>query len=144
MRPAAYQRLHENKRSTGSESFISMQSWDKCVDENLKPLMPNDEHKLYVGVDAALKNDCTAVVAVAYIDEQLVLARHRIWKPTKQAAGVQLGDILRIDYGWTEIRVSSERMMDYDASTAYSMPMPDIEPDEIKAGDNVTVVWAIE
>ena len=59
-----------------------------------------------------------------------------------QAAGVQLGDILRIDYGWTEIRVS-ERMMDYDASTAYSMPMPDIEPDEIEAGDNVTVVWAI-
>ena len=59
-----------------------------------------------------------------------------------QAAGVQLGDILRIDYGWTEIRVS-ERMMDYDSSTAYSMPMPDIEPDEIKAGDNVTVVWAI-
>ena len=40
---------------------------------------------MYVGVDAALKNDCAAVVAVAYIDEQLVLARHRIWKPTKQA-----------------------------------------------------------
>ena len=59
-----------------------------------------------------------------------------------QAADVQLGDILRIDYGWTEIRVS-ERMMDYDSSTAYSMPMPDIEPDEIEAGDNVTVVWAI-
>jgi hypothetical protein len=34
-------------------------------------------------------------------------------------------------------------MMDYDASMAYSMPMPDIEPDEIEAGDNVTVVWAI-
>jgi phage terminase large subunit-like protein len=39
----------------------------------------------HVGVDAALKNDCAAVVAVAYIDEQLVLAKHRIWKPTKQA-----------------------------------------------------------
>ena len=59
-----------------------------------------------------------------------------------QAAGVQLGDILRIDYGWTEIRVS-ERIMSYDASMAYSMPIPDIEPDEIEAGDNVTVVWAI-
>jgi phage terminase large subunit-like protein len=40
---------------------------------------------LYVGVDAALKNDCAAVVAVSYVDEKLVLARHRIWKPTKQA-----------------------------------------------------------
>ena len=60
-----------------------------------------------------------------------------------QAADVQLGDILRIDYGWTEIRVS-ERIMEYDASMAPSMPMADIEPDEIEAGDNVTVAWAIE
>jgi len=47
--------------------------------------MPTPEPRLYVGVDAALKNDCAAVVAVSYVDEKLVLARHRIWKPTKQA-----------------------------------------------------------
>ena len=60
-----------------------------------------------------------------------------------QAAGVQLGEILRIEYGWAEIRFS-ERMMTYDASEAEpSPPMPDIQPDEIEAGDNVTVIWAI-
>ena len=85
LRPAAYQRLHANKRSTGSESFISMDSWDACVDADLKPMMPNHDYRLYVGVDAALKHDCAAVVAVAYVEEQLVLARHRIWKPTKKA-----------------------------------------------------------
>ncbi len=83
LRPAAYQRLHENKRSTGSESFISMAAWDACIDADLKPMMPNRDSQLVIGVDAALKNDCAAVVAVSYVDGRVVLARHRIWTPTK-------------------------------------------------------------
>jgi uncharacterized protein len=59
-----------------------------------------------------------------------------------QAAGVQLGEILRIEYGWAEVRFS-ERMMTYEASEMPTSPMPDIQPDEIEAGDNVTVIWAI-
>jgi len=59
-----------------------------------------------------------------------------------RAAGVQLGEILRIEYGWTEVRFS-ERMMTYEASEMPTSPMPDIQPDEIEAGDNVTVIWAI-
>ena len=85
MRPAAYQRLHENKRSTGSELFVSMAAWDACIDEDLKPMMLSQDAQLVVGVDAALKNDCAAVVAVTYADGRVVLARHRIWTPTKQA-----------------------------------------------------------
>ncbi|MDP6417775.1 MAG: hypothetical protein QGG54_22605, partial [Gammaproteobacteria bacterium] len=46
LRPAAYQRLHENKRSTGSESFISMQSWDACIDEDHKPILPSKDSTL--------------------------------------------------------------------------------------------------
>ena len=83
LRPAACQRLHENKSSTGSESFISMAAWDACTDQYLKPMMPSRDSQLVVGVDAALKNDCAAVIAVTYIDGRVVLARHRIWTPVK-------------------------------------------------------------
>ena len=54
----------------------------------------------------------------------------------------KLGEILCIDYGWAGIRFS-ERIMRYDAVAEPSPPMPNIEPDEIAVGDNVTVVWAI-
>ncbi len=61
-----------------------------------------------------------------------------------RAASVELGDILRIEYGWTEIRFS-ERAMTYEVGEAGGQAaMPDIEPAEIEAGDSVTVVWAIE
>jgi uncharacterized protein len=59
-----------------------------------------------------------------------------------QSAGVQLGEILRIDYGWTEVRFE-ERVMSYDAAEMPCAPMPDIEPAEMTASDNVTVVWKI-
>ena len=59
-----------------------------------------------------------------------------------QSAGVQLGEILRIDYGWTEVRFE-ERVMSYDSAEMPTSPMPDIEPAEMTASDNVTVVWKI-
>ena len=41
---------------------------------------------LFVGVDAATKHDCAAVVAVAWDREtdNLCLASHKIWKPTPE------------------------------------------------------------
>ena len=99
LRPAAYNRLHQNKRSTGSESFIDMDKWDACVDPDLRPALPNSELNLYVGVDASLKHDTSAVVAV-YLNEdnQVCLAKHRIWTPIKGETldlGATIGNFLR-------------------------------------------------
>jgi phage terminase large subunit-like protein len=99
LRPAAYKRLHENIRSTGSESFISMDKWDACIDPDLRPALPNSELNLYVGVDASLKHDTSAVVAVYVNDDNRVcLAKHRIWTPSKGQVldlDATIGDFLR-------------------------------------------------
>lgn len=67
-------------------------------------------------------------------DSALVLA---------DAAGVTLGEMVRIDYGFVEVRVRS-RHVSYDAGVlAEAAPAPDIEPEALNAQENVTVVWAI-
>ena len=67
------------------------------------------------------------------------------------AAGVQLGDIINIDYSWGEIDLFSKpfnRLADledeyYDDEEEAPDYNLDIEPDDIKAEDTVTVVWEI-
>jgi uncharacterized protein YggE len=61
-----------------------------------------------------------------------------------QAAGVKLGAIQRMDYSWGELRLYSDTdMMVGEASATKAMAL-EIEPDDIDASDNMTVVWAIE
>ena len=66
-----------------------------------------------------------------------------------QAAGVQLGDIVTIDYSWGELEICSrpmnklalaEPMMALDAAGSYDI---DIEAEDIPVEDTVTVVWEI-
>ena len=45
-------------------------------------MIGNGSRPLFVGVDAAQKHDTAAVVAVSWDGTKLVLAAHRIWKPT--------------------------------------------------------------
>lgn len=60
-----------------------------------------------------------------------------------KAAGVKLGEILRIDYNWGELNVYSRtRFVGCVAGTTASYV--DIEPEDVEASDTVTVVWAIE
>ena len=99
LRPGAFLRLHENHRATGSESFISLDLWDQCVDPAHGPIMPGGNELLYLAVDGSYKHDTASVVATYYdrARRKVVLARHRIWTP----GGVELdldqtiGDYLR-------------------------------------------------
>jgi uncharacterized protein YggE len=61
------------------------------------------------------------------------------------AAGCRLGKVLRVEYGWSEIRF---RSLDYEISREArgvdaAMAAPDIEPEDIEAQDTVTVVWEL-
>ena len=67
-------------------------------------------------------------------------------KVLAEAAGVALGDIVKIDYSWGELEIFSAPV-EYSVRSAsdfeedsYSM---DIEPDDIDVTDTVTVVWEI-
>jgi hypothetical protein len=84
LRPGTYARLHENKWQSGEEAFITAELWDACVDSGLGPLLPPaPKLTLSVGVDAAVKDDCCAVVAVAREGDRVRLVTHRIWRPRK-------------------------------------------------------------
>ena len=82
LRPGTFSRLHENRRASGAESFIDMDQWDACIDPNHRPGLSGEA--LFVGVDAAIKHDSAAVVAVSfdYESKRVVLVKHRIWQPS--------------------------------------------------------------
>ncbi|MBF8436329.1 SIMPL domain-containing protein [Halanaerobiaceae bacterium Z-7014] len=60
-----------------------------------------------------------------------------------EAAGVQLGKVLRVDYDWSEVRFRHDYNVSYEDSMMLSESL-DFTPDEVKAYDNVTVVWSLE
>lgn len=61
--------------------------------------------------------------------------------------GAKLGDILRIDYSWSEVHFRSDTNYDlYDTASPRMMSAeatPAITPVDIEASDNVTFVWEI-
>jgi phage terminase large subunit-like protein len=84
LRPGTFARLHLNHWQSGEEAFVTAEEWDACVDSEATPLAPRAAWTLgplHVGVDAATKGDCAAVVAVASDGERVRLVRHRIWTP---------------------------------------------------------------
>lgn len=63
-----------------------------------------------------------------------------------QAAGVELGELLTIEYNWGELHLSSAtkyNMSDIRLAQASPVSSIEIEPDDIHASDTVTFVWEI-
>jgi phage terminase large subunit-like protein len=86
LRPGTFARLHLNMWQSGEETFITAEEWDGCIRADLMPSAPEEARHLMlsVGVDAATKGDCAAVVAVAKEpDGRLRLVAHRVWTPRK-------------------------------------------------------------
>lgn len=64
-----------------------------------------------------------------------------------KSAKVKLGEILSINYSWGEIEIHSST--EYALSDSYPVlaaptAVMDIEPEDVKISDTVTVVWAIK
>jgi uncharacterized protein YggE len=60
-----------------------------------------------------------------------------------EAAGVKLGDIIRIDYTWTDIFIESNLTIRESAASP-SAPDYDFNPEDIDITESVSVVWAIK
>jgi hypothetical protein len=87
LRPHQFQRMIENRFVTSESSFIDMSRWDACVDPGHSRRISDRALAVYVGVDAAVKHDASAVVAVTW-DQQaqkVRLVQHRIFQPTAGA-----------------------------------------------------------
>jgi phage terminase large subunit-like protein len=87
LRPNQYLRMIEN-RFVGSESaFLSMEAWDACIDPNARPVLADPSIAVYIGVDASVKHDSTAIAAVAYDrgNNAVRLINHKTFLPTSEA-----------------------------------------------------------
>lgn len=64
------------------------------------------------------------------------------------ASGVKLGNILSIDYSWSELRISSSPFENkkwfFEEDNEESDYVMDVEIDDIDVTDTVTVIWNIE
>lgn len=62
-----------------------------------------------------------------------------------EAAGVALGEMVRIDYSHVEVRTRglTYELADPVPAFAASVPAPDVRPEALEAQEGVTVVWEI-
>jgi phage terminase large subunit-like protein len=66
-RASAYQRQFLNEFASSSAQFIDLNLWDRCVDPKLVGFAhPDRTMPVWVGVDASVKHDSTAIVAVTF------------------------------------------------------------------------------
>jgi phage terminase large subunit-like protein len=85
LRPNQYLRMIENRFTSTDESFIDMSWYDSCIDPNARPVVADKSLPVWVGVDASVKRDSSAVVAVGWDDKakKVRLVTHRIFVPRK-------------------------------------------------------------
>jgi len=82
-RPNAYLRQIENRWVTSESSFVEMEWWDACVDQNATPLLAGANVPVWLGVDASVKRDSTAIVACTFDAGKVHLVWHRIFQPSQ-------------------------------------------------------------
>lgn len=79
--PSEFARMHRNQWSASSESFIPAEWWTACKVDTLSPL---NGRGVIIGLDAAVENDCFAIVVVSSSDEGKPQVRYcNIWTPPK-------------------------------------------------------------
>jgi phage terminase large subunit-like protein len=84
LRPTQYLRMIENRFVGSESSFIPLEWWDACVDPELRSVVIERYLPVWIGVDASVKRDSTALVCVTWSakDQQVRLVNHTIIKPT--------------------------------------------------------------
>jgi phage terminase large subunit-like protein len=84
LRPSAYARMITNEFASAESQFVDLSAWDACVLPTLTPLREEQQLHVWVGVDASVKRDSTALVAATYDKKaQMVrLVAHKVFVPT--------------------------------------------------------------
>ena len=81
MRPSAFARQMLNEFVSSETAFIDLSAWDQCV---TLPAPPIERQPIWVGGDASVKRDSTALVAVAINgkSQHVKLVAHRVFVPS--------------------------------------------------------------
>jgi Phage Terminase len=82
--PNQFLRMIENRFVTTETSFIDLAAWDACVRPEIGAVPTNPSLPVWIGVDASVRRDSSAVVAVTYDKNNSIvrLVFHRIFTPT--------------------------------------------------------------
>jgi len=85
MRANQYLRMAENRFVTSESTFIDMAWWDACVDPGAHLMLAGRALPVWVGVDASVKRDSTAIVACSWdrVANKVRMVAHRIFQPTR-------------------------------------------------------------
>jgi hypothetical protein len=84
LRPNQFLRMIENRFVTTEATFVEMHAWDRCVDPRLGFALADRSLPVWIGVDASVKHDSTAIVVVTFDQkaQQVRLIFHRVFQPT--------------------------------------------------------------
>jgi hypothetical protein len=82
--PNQFLRMIENRFVTTENSFVEMAAWDRCVDPSLGHVVNDPGLPIWVGVDASITYDRTAIVAVTWEQkaQRVRLVTHRVYQPS--------------------------------------------------------------
>ena len=83
-RANVYLRPIENRWVSSESTFVDMAWYDECVDIAARPLVADRQLPVWVGVDASVKRDSTAIVCTTWDDsiKRVRLVWHRIFQPS--------------------------------------------------------------
>jgi Phage Terminase len=83
LRPNAFLRMIENRFVSTESSFVDIACWDACVDPVASPVLVDRSLPVFVGVDASVKHDSTAIVACAWDQaaRRVRLVTHKVFQP---------------------------------------------------------------
>ena len=86
LRPNQFLRMIENRFVTTESSFVEMSAWDRCVNAGLGHAVSDRGLSIWVGVDASIKRDSTAIVATTWDQkaQQVRLVTHRVFQPSPE------------------------------------------------------------
>ena len=84
LRTNAYLRLIENKWVSSESGFVEIDWWDACTATDLTPVVAAPDLPVWLGLDASVKRDQTAIVAATWDSSagKARLVSHRIFKPS--------------------------------------------------------------
>lgn len=80
--PNEFLRVHRNQWVTSLDTFVPMEWWDACLANEDHPMVSlRPEEQLVFGIDAAVSNDCFAIVGVSRRDTTVTVRYCQIWYP---------------------------------------------------------------
>jgi phage terminase large subunit-like protein len=84
LRPNQFLRMIENRFVVSEGSFISLDDWDVIVDPDMRPMLGDKTVQIVVGIDASVKHDSTALVAVNFdwAAQRCRLVTHKVFQPS--------------------------------------------------------------